>query len=399
MGAITGLLGLGGGTAGTSAPAAALAPIATPTTAGQATQAYNQTQQGLQGQQALLSALQSQGGLGLQNQAAQGYSNLAQGIGPNPAQAMLAQQTGANVAQTAALQAGQRGAAANVGLLARQAGQQGAATQQAAVGQAATLQANQQIAGLQGLAGQANTIAGQQIGQTNANTQAQQAQYANVLNALGQQNQTQVSNQASVNSANAALANTQLQGQQSTIGGVLGGASTGFGLLAKGGEVGMAYGGPTLGVDTNVMPQAPTETFPQFLSRVMPASTQPQQQQAPAQTGAGALEQGVSKATSAAIQGIGAALAAAKGGMVNVILSPGEKEVRPQQAQKVAAGGKLEAKTIPGKAKVKGDSYANDVFHTKVPEGTIIVPRSKAGNEKDTIEFVRTQLAKRRDKK
>lgn len=107
------------------------------------------------------------GGVGMQTDAASGlknvlagqqgtaaqYQNIANGTGPNPAQAALNQSTGQNVANQAALMAGQRGAGANVGLLARQAAQQGAATQQQAVGQGATLQANQQIAGLQGMAG------------------------------------------------------------------------------------------------------------------------------------------------------------------------------------------------------------------------------------------------------
>ncbi len=97
--------------------------------------------------------------LGLQNLAAQQqgtaqqYQDIANGTGANPAQAMLNQSTGQNVANQAALMAGQRGAGANVGLMARQAAQQGAATQQQAAGQAASMQAQQQIAGLQGLAG------------------------------------------------------------------------------------------------------------------------------------------------------------------------------------------------------------------------------------------------------
>lgn len=246
MGSLGGLLGLGGGQSGTginpavaSGGMAGTSGIINPVDQGQTAAAYTGTQNSMQAQNALLAAMQGQNGLGLQSQAAQGYSNLANGVGPNPAQAQLAQNTAANVAQIGAQMAGQRGAGGNVGLMARQVGQQGAATQQNAVGQAATLQAQQQVQGLQGLAGQGNTIAGQQIGQTNANTGSQQAEQANLINAITGQNNTNVSQASNINNANAGLANTQLQGQQGMIGGLMntigGGASNMMG--AHGGQV------------------------------------------------------------------------------------------------------------------------------------------------------------------
>lgn len=97
---------------------------------------------------------------GQQQLTANQLQNIAAGRGPNPAQAMLAQQTGQNVANQAALMAGQRGAGANVGLLARQAAQQGAATQQQAVGQGATMQAQQSLGALGQLTGQQQAMAG-----------------------------------------------------------------------------------------------------------------------------------------------------------------------------------------------------------------------------------------------
>lgn len=90
------------------------------------------------------------------------YGNIAAGQGPNPAQTMLNRATGQNVANQAALMAGQRGAGANVGLMARQAAQQGAATQQGAVGQAASMQAQQQIAAMQAQAQQQQAMTGTQ---------------------------------------------------------------------------------------------------------------------------------------------------------------------------------------------------------------------------------------------
>src|ERR1700679_261280 len=117
MSNISGLVGTAGGFKGTG--------VSGPNTAvsqGQIDQSYQQNQQALQGQN----------GLGNQSQVYGQLQGVANGTGPNPAQAQLAQATGANTANQAALMAGQRGSAANVGLLARQAAQQGAANQQAA---------------------------------------------------------------------------------------------------------------------------------------------------------------------------------------------------------------------------------------------------------------------------
>ena len=181
-------------------------------------------------QNALLQALAGQGGIQNQNQALQAmqgtagqYQDLANGTGPNPAQAQLAQNTAQNVAQTGALMAGQRGAAQNVGMLARQAGQQGAATQQQAVGQAATLGAQQQIAGLQGLSGVQSNIANlatQQVGQQQQAAQAaSQAALSNQSNVYGLQ--------SNINTTNAGVAAGNQKAQAGLIGGVLGSVGAG----------------------------------------------------------------------------------------------------------------------------------------------------------------------------
>lgn len=181
---------------------------------------------GVNGTQNLQQALQSQQALAGQQQGVLGqYQDIAAGRGPNPAMAALAQQTGQNVSNQAALMAGQRGAGSNVGLMARQAAQQGAATQQEAVGQGATLQAQQQLAALQGITGQQQAIgqtqqsvagmaqqqlaaqqaqqqalAGQaagQVGMLQAGT-AQQAQQAQAVTAQQQAQQQAVANQANI---------------------------------------------------------------------------------------------------------------------------------------------------------------------------------------------------------
>lgn len=249
MGSIGGLIGTAGGAAGSGFSGPEGASIVNPTNAGQISSAYTGVQNSQQAQQNLVAALQGQNGLGNQSQVfnqlqgtAGQYQNIANGTGPNPAQAALNQATGQNVANQAALMAGQRGAGSNVGLMARQVAQQGAATQQQAVGQGATMQAQQQLAGLQGLANtqsqlgsMANTQAGQQIGQTNANAAAQQAEQAALINAQLGVNNSNVGMQSNINNVNGQLANTTMQGQQGLIGGVMN--SIGGGLGAEGGDV------------------------------------------------------------------------------------------------------------------------------------------------------------------
>ena len=137
MGAVGGLIGINGGNSGTG--------FSTPsgTNAAQLQTAYTGNQNALTSQQNLLNALQQQNGLGNQTNVYNQLQGVASGQGPNPAQAMLNQETGQNVANQAALMAGQRGASQNVGLMARQAAQQGANLQQQAVGQGASMQAQQ----------------------------------------------------------------------------------------------------------------------------------------------------------------------------------------------------------------------------------------------------------------
>jgi hypothetical protein len=128
------------------------------------------------------------------------------------------------------MMAGQRGAGANVGLMARQAAQAGGGIQQQAVGQSAQMQAQQQLAALAGLTQQQQAQAATQgqiagigqgiIGQQQANigqlagigstlTGQQQAAIA----AQAGQAQQQIANQMAGNQAYNAQAN-QMAGQQ-----------------------------------------------------------------------------------------------------------------------------------------------------------------------------------------
>ncbi len=601
MGGIGGMFGLSGGQSGTGLAGPEQATIQTGVGTEQTAHSYDQNQTALaqqQGavkqQQDLLNALQQQGGMQKQQdvygqlQGAYGQNQglygqlqgVANGTGPNPAMAMLNQQTGQNVQNQAALMAGQRGAGANSGLIARQAAQQGANTQQQAVGQGATMQAQQSLNALGqagGVLGQGANILGQagnigntqvanQIGAQNAYgsaagayTAANQAEQANLLNALSARNTAQVGSQSSVNSANAGLANTQLQGQQAVVGGLMnvmgGGAMSkggaNGGVVVKGyddgGEVtppapdsnapdmnpkgagpagiplqsaqniaptGMGPSGiPLQSVTNSSPPPIPASSFGQFTSKV-DAGAPAQQAQAfvsGPNPGAEALYKGVSSMGQGAksmMGGMGggggegggssmmsmapmlmAAMSDKKaktniksgdkpteeflnniqaheynykksagqdsakhvspmaqeleksttgkqmvsespggkmvdysksgpailaslaflqkeikslkegksysgGGLVDVVVSPGEKIVMPEKVGK-AAGGKVEAKTVPGTAKVAGDSQKNDIVRARLPEGAIVVPRTKSKNKTDSASFVRMTLAKR----
>ena len=194
---------------------------------------------------------QAMGAAGLRSNAEQ-LQGIANGTGPNPAQAMLNQQTAQNVGNQAALMASQRGAGANPALLARQAAQQGAATQQQAVGQGATLQAQQRLGAINQLQGVNSALAGvgagqvnQGVGATTSATQGAQNEQQIQAGALNQQNANLISGQSNINTINGALNNTGLQGQQQLAGGILGGVGTGLNGLAsaRGGEVRAYEGG------------------------------------------------------------------------------------------------------------------------------------------------------------
>lgn len=397
------------------------AGLSLPTTSQQVTDAYNASQTGINNQASFLQALQGQNGIANQSSVYNQLQGVANGTGPNPAQAMLAQSTGANTANQAALMAGQRGAGANAGLIARQAAQQGGANQQAAAGQAATMQANQSLNAL----GQLSGIAGQQVGQqaaaTGALTGAQQSEQQLLLNSLQGQNAALVQQQTGLNQANLAQAQSGAKAQA----GVLQGIGQGIGM-AKGGRVPhYANGTPNAPVQPSGAPSAPPAPtkFARATSTALGANDVVPGQQQDAMTQSGqAVGQGIGKGIAGlggAIKGLfgsgstpgvtatgeqapdssqpgdmsssqmdmsgiqagGAAggMEFAKGGKVPAMVSPGERYLNPREVQKVAKGEKPAAKAgekIPGKAKVKGDSLKNDIVPKTLEEGGIVLPRS-----------------------
>lgn len=447
MGAIPGLLGFAGGVNGTGMPAPAAAPINNPVQMNQLGDIYQGNQQALQQQQALLNALQQQGGIQNQSNVYGQFQNIAAGRGPNPAQAMLNQATGQNVANQAALMAGQRGSSSNVGLMARQAAQQGGNLQQQAVGQGATLQAQQALNALNSAGNMANAQVANQIGATNANTAAQQNEQAQLYGVQGDVNKIAAAQQGNINNVYGQLANTNMQGQQGMIGGIMKAIGSGASMMGGmgGGGGGMAEGGdveseptPTFASDSgakaleegvgsvaggggdksssgggggssmmSMLPmlamaaadggdvsaplaaqqtssQAPS--FAQFLKGATSRSNKASSEPAPSfggNTGAQALYEGASS--------LGAGI---KNEMAQGYYKGGPSDYR--------SGGKVNAKSQFQKASKKGDSYANDKIPAVLSEHEIVLPRTVTLS-KDPIgeasKFVAAVIAKRRAKR
>lgn len=313
-------------------------------------------------QQNFLMALQRQGGIG--NQASvfgqqQALANQLQqqalGQGPNPALAQLQQATGANTANQAALMAGQRGTGGNAGLIARQAAHQGAANQQQMAGQAATLQAQQQIAAQQALAQQQAAMGNLA---TNQLTQQQQAlgqfggaaqnQQQMMLNAIANQNANQLGQAGMQNQMN--MANQQQQNR--LTGNLLNIAGTGIGMMA-GGPAGAAVGSQT----GNLMTQStgPSSSSPNYL-------------------------------------GVDTQLNYAHGGTVEQAPMTSKAAAYFKNAIKMDNGGQ-----VPGKAVKSGDSLSNDKVPAMLSPGEIVIPRSIVQGKdaaKKAAEFVAACLAK-----
>lgn len=287
------MLGTAGGLNGTGISGPQSANIQTPTTDKQAQTAYTGNQQALAQQQNFLNAVQAQNGLGNQSSVYNQLQGITNGTGPNPAQAQLAQATGANVANQAALMAGQRGSNANVGLIARQAAQQGSQIQQQAAGQAATLQAQQSLAALQNQGNIANTQAGQQAAATGAVTGAQQTEQANLLNSIAQQNNAAVGMQSNVNSANAGLAGTIMGQQGQVAGGLMNGAGALSSMFASGGEISQPA---QPGITPVTTPQLKSNQAQSSLAKFVKGATGDGSQK---MTGAGAVGQGIGKGIAA----------------------------------------------------------------------------------------------------
>jgi hypothetical protein len=368
------------------------ATITPGTNAGQLNTAYTNAQTGLNSATGLANNAVEGGNQGLASQQflTGQLTNEALGNGPNPAQAALNQNTGNNIASQAALMAGQRGASANAGLLARQAGQQGAAIQQNAVGQAATLQAQQQLAAQNALQG----LAGTQVGQTQNAVQLQNQVAQNEQNILQgantSANNAAVSMQGNINNNNAAIATGNQAANANTVAGIGGAIGSVVGgiasLFAKGGVVGKpsmplpkhlhsmakifhphyAEGGmawqPSVPVVSPIMDLGGAKTAEQPLKQLSVPNLsfgsgdegEDEESMGPQTLAGGPQDAG---GITAPAVGLGVAapetMLAARGGKVE---------------SKLKAGGK-----VPGKPKVGHDDYDNDVVDAKLSPGEVVI--------------------------
>ena len=296
---------------------ASSANLLKPTTVAQANTAQDEVQQGLGHQQDFVNALQGQNGIQNQSNVFNQVQGVANGTGPNPAQAMLANATGNNIASQAALMASQRGVGANPGLIGRQAALQGGNIQQQAAGQGAALQAQQSLGALNQLGGIANQQVSNQGNAISGYNQFAQGNQGQVLNSIANQN----ANEMGIQGINAGVSAANANRNAAVVGGV---------AQAGGAAIGMAEGGQVAG-------HGPKSLVGKHFHMM------------------------------------------AKGGSVPVMLSPGEKYLSPEEAQKVASqeeSVKQVGKKIPGKAKVEGDSLKNDVVPAKLEEGGFVIPRS-----------------------
>lgn len=379
---------------------------------------YLKQMERLQQQENFARALGAQSPQAIQQQMMLGkeLAGAVRGQGPSVAQSQLDETTRQNIQRQAALMQSQRGASANLGLLQRNVASTGADIQQQAAGQAATLRAQEMLAARQQLAG----LTGQQLGQIS------EAQKMGILGTSGAY-QTEQQAIAERNRINAQIAAGNQQFQTGLVGGLIGGATTALKGMAEGGEV-------------QNDDDEDLDNFYTSFSRAMTAPQPNQSQnyqsgqmagqgagQAIGKTLSGLFKKGPSGQTTGGYAGanlgvqtampqmvnpmanaanIGALnLGFSQGGKVPAMVSPGEKYLPPGEVKKVASGQKspLSAgKTIPGKAKVKGDSYENDTVKATLQEGGIVIPRSVMQSEnpaEKARQFVAAVLAKKQAKR
>ena len=367
----------------------------------QAQQQYQQAQEELARQRGFTTMLGAQvpGALESQRLVQEQLRQQMMGQGPSVAQRQLAQTTGQNVAQQAALLAGQRGASANVGLAGRQIGQLGTQAQQQAAGQAATLRAQEQLAAQSGLAGLAGQQLGQMAGAQQLGIQGALQSQQNILNAVAQ-----------ANAAKAGVAQQTAAGQGRIVGGIFEGLSGLGGQAAAGGARGGVVGedfanyasGGQIGSDDYWSRLAQGDVMPSYSSPGVDSSAMSSVGKAigqkvrsfvmPQQRGAMGTESADYKSL-------------AMGGQVPAMVSPGERYLPPTEVEKVKEGKKPAYKAgemIPGQAKVKGDSLKNDTVPATLEEGGIVIPRSvmqSKNPEESARKFVAAVMAKQKMKR
>ncbi len=410
-----GVLGAIGNALGTTNNFQAATANITPGTDASQLQGTFEQQQGAQNQEQTATAplvAGSQSAATQQNQLAQDYTNQINGTGPNPAAAELNQATGQNIAQQAALAANTRGSSSNAGAIAANNAQQGAATQQNAVGTAATTEAEQQIAAEQNLQNLSATQASQAVGATSSLNQGVQSEQNILQNANTAANNANVAMTSNANNTNLQAATANQQGATGLLGGIANGASSlvsGIAsLFEKGGTVKaplymkkMASGGSIHGADTG---GAPKSYAAQWLTQntntsgpQMEPSVQIAQQDESAlqKKGGGsgkpppdAPSRGLnSQDTSNMVTGQSAGATQALSPVatdLNPMADTSNIQMTAYKGGLAAKGGKVMAPTSSQKAKISGDSLQNDKIPAMLSEGEVVIDRDTL-NDKGPI--------------
>lgn len=352
--------------------------------------------------------------IGDQNQQLQNIATNGSPLVQAQLQAQQQKNTNANIAQSAGVIAGAKGI--NSGMAAREAGYNAANSQQQASNQLAQTGAQSQLEA---------QMAGQNMLSNNLNSQ-----YANQTSTYNQQN--------ALNQQNAQFGATQGLAIAKGVGSFLGGgmsalAGSGGGgaamLAADGGMVPkMADGGDASSPeDTSVSqpatignPYAQVAAFMQNLDGSKGPNSQAGKMMDNEFTtlgkGVGNLFSGLGSSSSdmtsapessptpddASLQG-----QFAKGGKakkkIPAMVSPGETYLKPGQVKQVAKGANplKVGERIPGKPKVPGNSYANDVVPKKLDAGGVVIPNSvmqSSDPAHNAYKFVQAVMAKNRAK-
>ncbi len=337
------------------------------------------------------------------------YQQMANGQGPNVAQSQLNQNTANNVLQQGALMASQRGANSNPMLMARQAAMQGAGAQQQSVGQAATLQAQQQLAAQQAHASTLQNMYQNQLG-------------AEGIEQGGQAAQNTAITQGSLGAMNI-NANTSGQNAQRS-GNIMGSIMNGAGSMMGG-----AGGGEVPGGGNNY--SAPSASLPSLQSYSKADSDSESQSSSGGSSGGekkggggiggifsslgsmladgGQIPDHMSNYSAPAVEEPGLKPYTAfdtdddpskkqggggggSGGMMKMIpmlaalAKGGDVHTLSHYLSMLAGGG------VPGKAEVNGNSLQNDKVPAMLSPGEIVLPRSVTQHpdmEKKAVEFLR----------
>jgi hypothetical protein len=288
----------------------------------------------------------------------------AQASGQTPSLAQMQLQAGAdqNLKNSAALMASQRGI--NPAQAARQVAMSHQATGQQLANDIGQLRLNEQMQKQNLLAGVLDQARNQDINQQQANTQL----YGTVGGLNNQQTQNQLQNYwgaESMNNQAIAQASRNRQGLMSGLLNQAGGALSMF--AAHGGMVNGYAGGGLVDVP---------DMYEPVKINLNPIKKD--------EGGGGdAKEKGFTSGSGGfdlgSVAKLAPLLAFSQGGNVPVQISPEEKIQTPD--------GKMYE--VSGKAKYAGDDYRNDTVMAKVPEGSIVVPRTKASDKHKTMEFLK----------